>query len=83
MGAASAGSLNTSGFDQAVNSGQLPCHTHITHPGIFNQKFFEIGPKTDQLLDLHLGTGVSNCDLFDMDNRNFFLSMFLKSSKDG
>lgn len=83
MGAASAGSLNTSGFDQSILQGQLPCHTHITHAGIFNQQFFQIGPKTDQLVDLHLGSGISNCDLFDLDQRNFFLSIFLKSSQDG
>ena len=40
MGAASAGPLNTSGFDHSIKQGHLPQHTHITHSGIFNQKFF-------------------------------------------
>ena len=83
MGAASAGPLNTSGFDQSIKEGRLPEYTHITHSGIFNQKFFEIGPKTKDLLDLHIGLGVSNSDLYDMDERNYFVSMFLKSSEDG
>jgi hypothetical protein len=26
---------------------------------------------------------VSNCDLYDLPNRNYFISLFLKSSTDG
>ena len=83
MGAAAGGSLNTSGFDYAVQSGQLPHYQHITHAGTFNEQFFDIGEKSKKLLDLHYGLGVSNCDLYDMPKRNFFLSLFLKSSTDG
>ncbi len=34
-------------------------------------------------MELHYGIAVSNCDLADMSNRNYFISLFNKSSKDG
>lgn len=34
-------------------------------------------------MEIHHGLGVSNCDLQDFPLRNYFLSLFVKSSKDG
>ena len=83
MGAAAGGARNTAGFDQSVNSGTLPQFDHITHAGVYNENYFDIGGKTDKLVDLHYGLGLSNCDLYDLPSRNYFLSLFIKSSKDG
>ena len=78
-----AGSLNAKGFSSSIDNKVLPHFEHITHAGIYNENFYEVGPKTTKLLDIYYGLGVSNCDLVDLPKRNFFLSLFLKSSKDG
>lgn len=83
MGAAQGGALNTSGFTHAISQKQIPSYQHITHAGTYNEHFFEVGHKAKDLLDLHHSVGVSNCDLFGLPKRNFFLSLFLKSEKDG
>ena len=83
MGAAAPGALNAQGFSQAISSNQLPEYTHITHSGIFNENFFEVGDKAKSLLEIHHGLAISNCDLYDLPNRNYFLSLFVKSSTDG
>lgn len=83
MGAAQGGALNTSGFSYAIQQNQLPSYQHITHAGTYNEHFFEVGRKAKELLELHHSVGVSNCDLFGLPKRNFFLSLFLKSNRDG
>lgn len=83
MGASAGGALNTRGFSYAVQQNQIPSYQHITHAGTYNEHFFEVGNKAKELLELHTGVGVSNCHLFGLPNRNFFMSLFLKSSKDG
>ena len=83
MGAQAAGAMNTSGFVNSINSGILPPYTHITYSGIVNENFFEVGEKAKALMELHYGVAISNCDLADMPNRNYFISLFNKSSKDG
>jgi hypothetical protein len=45
MGGATSGALNAQGFTQAINSKQLPDYNHITHSGVFNEHFFEVGDR--------------------------------------
>ena len=83
MGGAASGALNSQGFSQAIKSNQLPDYNHITHTGIINENYFDVGDKAKKLLEVYHGLAVSNCDLYDMPNRNYFLSLFIKSSTDG
>jgi hypothetical protein len=83
MGANAAGALNAKGFSQSIEAKQLPDYNHITHSGIFNENYFQVGDRAQRLLEIHHGLGVSNCDLHDLPPRNYFLSLFLKSSTDG
>jgi hypothetical protein len=50
---------------------------------MINENYFSVGERAKELLEIHNGSAVSNCDLYDMDNRNYFISLFLKSSTDG
>lgn len=34
-------------------------------------------------MEIHHGTAISNLDIYDLPNRNYFISLFLKSSTDG
>jgi hypothetical protein len=83
MGGNASGAMNSQGFTQAIHSQQLPDYHHLTHSGVINENYFSIGDRATKLLDIHSGTAISNCDLYDMDNRNHFISLFLKSSTDG
>ena len=40
MGGNASGALNTAGFSASINSNRLPNHEHITHAGVFNEKYF-------------------------------------------
>jgi hypothetical protein len=83
MGGNASGAMNSQGFTQAIKSQRLPDYHHLTHSGVFNENYFSIGERAAKLLDIHSETAISNCDLYDMDNRNHFISLFLKSSTDG
>lgn len=83
MGGNASGAMNVQGFTQAVKSHQLPDYHHLTYLGVINENYFSIGEKVTKLLDIQCGTAISNCDLYDMDSRNHFISLFLKSSTDG
>ncbi len=83
MGANASGSLNTAGFTESIKQNRLPSYHHITHSGTYNEHFFEVGHKAKELLELHHCAGVSNCDLYGLGKRNFFLGLFMKSIKDG
>lgn len=83
MGGNMAGALNAQGYTQAIQSKQLPDYHHITHSGIFNENYFQIGDRAKLLLEIHQGLAISNCDLYDLPNRNYFISLFMKSSTDG
>lgn len=83
MGGNMAGALNAQGYTQAIKSKQLPDYHHITHSGIFNENYFEVGDRAKQLLEIHHGLAISNCDLYDIAKRNYFISLFMKSSTDG
>ena len=83
MGGNAAGAMNNAGWSNSIQTGILPPYNHITHPGAINETFFEVGDKAKNLMELHYGLGISNCDLADMPNRNFFISLFNKSNRDG
>lgn len=83
MGGNASGAMNSKGFSQAIKSHRLPDYNHLTHSGVINENYFSIGERATMLLDIHSGTAISNCDLYDMDSRNHFISLFLKSSTDG
>lgn len=83
MGGNASGALNARGFSEALSENILPDYNHITHSGIFNENYFSVGKRSENLLDIHHGLAISNCDLYDIPSRNYFLSLFLKSSTDG
>lgn len=88
MGASQAGALNAKGFYSAVAGGLLPKSEHITYPGSFNEEYYQVGARTDKLLDLYCGYSVSYSPLRAKSEEaattsNRFLGLFLKSSKDG
>ena len=49
------GARNTVGFSSGVKTGILPPHTHLTYEGLFNELKYNVGPKTDKVVDLHFG----------------------------
>lgn len=51
----SLGARNTVGFTQSVKTGLLPPHTHLTYEGVFNEIKYNMGSKTDKIVDLHYG----------------------------
>jgi hypothetical protein len=78
------GARNVRGFSAAVSSGNLPSIDHLTYEGIFNELKFDIGKKTDKLVDIHteyarhyFKESLGNSQISD------YLALFLKSSKDG
>lgn len=83
MGGSASGAMNISGFSESIKQKRLPHYEHITFNGIFNENFFEVGDRAKDLLEIHHGVGISNCDLTDLPKRNYFLSLFMKSNTDG
>ena len=50
------GSLNSAGFSAATQQqGCLPPPDHLSYSGVFNELRYNVGPKTDKVLDLHHG----------------------------
>lgn len=47
--------LNSAGFANQVSNCKLPDADHITYAGVFNEIEYDVGPKTDKVVDLHLG----------------------------
>ena len=47
------GSRNTSGFSTCLTQHKLPPHDHLSYEGLFNELRFDVGPKTDKILDIH------------------------------
>lgn len=78
------GARNTRGFSAAVSSGNLPDLTHLTYEGIFNEIKFDVGKRTEKIVDLHMGYSRYQFakSMFDA-NINDYLALFLKSSRDG
>ena len=78
------GARNTRGFSEKVSSGKLPELTHLTYEGIFNEIKFDIGKKSDKIVDLHHGYARAQFTNSMVDGEiNDYLAIFLKSSKDG
>ena len=53
MGVTNTGARNSVGLHHSVWHGHLPPHTHISYEGVFNELRYNVGPKTDKILDLH------------------------------
>lgn len=78
------GARNTRGFSTALESNQLPPPTHITYEGIFNELKFDVGQKTKDPMDLHLGYArYQFADSHRDPSINDYLALFLKSERDG
>jgi hypothetical protein len=60
MGGAQSGALNASGFSSAIQSGFLPRSSHLTYAGAFNELYYRVGARSEQILDLYYG--YSNCN---------------------
>jgi hypothetical protein len=50
MGGQASGAMNASGFHYSIEQNILPYFEHITHAGIFNENYFEVGEKAKKLL---------------------------------
>lgn len=85
MGGTSAAAMNTKGFESAVRKGVIPSVDHITYPGAFNEQYFRVGVRTDKELDLAIGVSACNTPIDSnyLGTKNQFLSLFLKSCRDG
>ncbi len=78
------GARNTRGFTASVESGQLPQPTHLTYQGLFNELKFDVGLRTEKIVDLHFGYARYQFQKSQYDNKiNDYLAIFMKSSKDG
>lgn len=78
------GARNSSGFHNQIKQGVLPPQTHLTYEGLFNELTFKVGPKTDKLLDMHIGYSRFQFTDSKFDsNINDYLALFLKSNQDG
>ena len=49
------GARNTSGFSSCLDMGYLPPPTHFSYEGVFNELRYDVGPKTDKVIDIHHG----------------------------
>ena len=78
------GARNTVGFTNSLQTGVLPPHTYLTYQGLFNQLKYNVGPKTDKILDLHFGYSRFQFLNNQYDNSiNDYLALFLKGKADG
>jgi len=78
------GARNVSGFTNSLKAGLLPPHTHLTYEGLFNEIKYNVGPKTNKVLDLHYGYSRFQFVDSQQDNSiNDYLALFLKGKADG
>jgi hypothetical protein len=78
------GARNTRGFSAAVSNSSLPDVTHLTYEGVFNEIKFDLGKRTDKIVDLHIGYSRYQFPRSKFDSGvNDYLALFLKSSRDG
>ena len=78
------GARNTVGFTSGVKAGILPPHTHLTYEGLFNELKYNVGPKTDKVVDLHFGYSRFQFINSQFDSSvNDYLALFLKGKDDG
>ncbi len=84
MGVTGSGSLNSAGFSGSLSCGYLPKHTHLTYQGLFNELRYNVGPKTDKVLDLHHGYARFQFTESKFDSEiHDYLALFLKGRSDG
>jgi hypothetical protein len=78
------GSRNTVGFTECIRTGLLPPSTHLTYEGLFNELKFNMGKRTDKVVDLHYGYSRFQFvnSKFDS-NINDYLALFVKGKADG
>ena len=78
------GARNTVGFTSGVKRGILPPHTHLTYEGLFNELKYNVGPKTDKVVDLHFGYSRFQFINSEFDSSvNDYLALFMKGKDDG
>ena len=78
------GARNTRGFSESIQYGNLPDVSHLTYEGVFNEIKFDVGPKTDKLVDLHFGYARHQFEKSRAEpGINDYLALFMKSSRDG
>lgn len=78
------GARNTQGFTSQVEMGHLPSETHLTYEGVFNELRFDVGKKTEKIVDLHLGYARYQFAQSQHDTQiNDYLALFVKGAADG
>ena len=78
------GARNTVGFTSGVKRGILPPHTHLTYEGLLNELKYNVGPKTDKVVDLHFGYSRFQFINSEFDSSvNDYLALFMKGKDDG
>ena len=78
------GARNIRGFSETISNGGLPDLTHLTYEGVFNETKFDVGEKTDKIVDLHYGYARTQFISSMVDKEiNDYLAIFLKGSTDG
>ena len=84
MDACFGGSRNTAGFRQCIRTGLLPPPTHLTYEGLFSELKFNVGKRTDKVLDLQYGYSRFQFGNSKFDsNINDYLALFVKGKADG
>lgn len=78
------GARNTAGFSAIVHKKHLPPPTHLSYEGLFNELRFNVGPKTDKVVDLHHDYARFQFkeSKFDSDIHDY-LTLFVKGKADG
>ena len=72
------------GFTNKLKEGVLPPHTHLTYEGLFNELKYNVGPKTEKVLDMHYGYSRFQFQDSQFDSGiNDYLALFLKGKSDG
>ena len=78
------GARNVAGFTNTLKAGMLPPHTHLTYEGLFNGLKYNVGPKTDKIVDLHFGYSRFQFADSQFDSSiNDYLALFMKGKGDG
>jgi uncharacterized protein YegL len=78
------GARNASGFTASIQRSVLPPPTHLTYEGIFNELRFNVGAKTDKVVDIHHHYARYQFPESKFDNDiHDYLALFLKGKADG
>jgi hypothetical protein len=78
------GARNSKGFSSSISQNRLPDPTHITYEGVFNELKFDVGEKTNRIVDLHYGFSRYQFAESHKNNKiNNYLAIYMKSCRDG